>query len=79
MRVSFIIPQPSLSEDTFITRQEFSWNQGIPWTPVDGETALHAIASSEAVLNALNVDRETLSRRLATTWTPEAALNDCKL
>jgi len=76
MTVSFIAPQPSLSEDTFLTLQDFSWNQGIPWAPVDGEAALRAVASNETVLDAFGVDQETLSRRLSAPWTPEAALND---
>lgn len=78
MEVSFIVPQPSLSEDTFLTLQDFSWNQGTPWTPVDGQVVLAALVSNETVLDAFGVDRETLSRRLSTSWTPETALNDCK-
>jgi hypothetical protein len=79
MKVSFIAQKPPLSEDTFITLQEFSWNQSTTWVPIDGETALRAIVSNETVLSALSIDRETLSRRLAIPWTPEAALNDRKL
>ncbi|KAF9451642.1 hypothetical protein P691DRAFT_723661 [Macrolepiota fuliginosa MF-IS2] len=76
MKVSFIVPQTSLSEDTFLTLQDFSWNQGVPWTPVDKEVIFAALVSNETVLDAFGVDREMLSQRLSTSWTPEAALND---
>lgn len=79
MKVSFVTQKPPLSEDTFITLQEFSWNQGTAWVPTDGEAAMRAIVSDETVLNTLSIDRETLSRRLAIPWSPEAALNDRKL
>lgn len=79
MKVSFIAQKPPLSEDTFITLQEFSWNQSTTWVPIDGEMALRAIVSNETVLSTLNTDRETLSRRLTIPWTPEAALNDRKI
>lgn len=78
MTISFIAAQPFHSEDTFLTLQDFSWNRGIPWTPVSGEVALSAFVSNKAVLDTFGVDKETLSRRLSTPWTPEAALNDCK-
>ncbi|KXN86404.1 Protein EFR3 [Leucoagaricus sp. SymC.cos] len=76
MKVSFIAVQPSLSEDAFLTLQDYSWNEGITWSPIIGEAALNALVMNEAVLNAFGVDKEALSRRLSTTWTPEAALND---
>lgn len=78
MTVSFIAPQPSISEDTFLTLQDFSWNQGITWCPIDGDAALRAMTSNKAVLDAIGVDQETLTRRLSMPWTPEVALNDCK-
>lgn len=78
MTVSFIAPHPSLSEDTFLTLQDFSWNQGIQWGPIDGDAALRAMISNKTVLEAFGVDQETLSRRLSVPWTPEAALSDCK-
>jgi len=78
MTISFIAAQPSHSEDAFLTLQDFSWNGGIPWTPVIGEVAVNAFVSNKAVLETFGVDKETLSRRLSTPWTPEAALNDCE-
>jgi hypothetical protein len=78
MTVSFIAAHPPPSEDTFLTLQDFSWNQGIPWSPISGEAALNALVSNQAVLGAFGVDQEVLSRRLSILWTPEAALNDCK-
>ncbi|KAJ3573353.1 hypothetical protein NP233_g2488 [Leucocoprinus birnbaumii] len=76
MTVSFIAAQPSLSEDAFLTLQDFSWNQGIPWSPLNGEAVVNALVSNEGVLSTFGVDKESLSRRLSAPWTPEAALND---
>ncbi|EKM80168.1 hypothetical protein AGABI1DRAFT_120198 [Agaricus bisporus var. burnettii JB137-S8] len=66
----------NVSEVVQMAEQEFSWNQGTAWVATDGEAAMRAIVSDETVLNTLSIDRETLSRRLAIPWSPEAALND---
>lgn len=76
MTVSFIAAQPSHSEDAFLTLQDYSWNKGIPWSPIIGEAALDALVSNEGVLSTFGVDKESLSRRLSIPWSPEAALND---
>ena len=51
---------------------------GSVWSGVGSQAALGALASNRNALEATGMDRESLHKRLSTSWTAELAFRDCK-